>query len=92
MRRVSLVSVALVLVLAFAGAAFAQTLEEKVQEFTLDNGMHFIVVERHEAPVAFGAVAFKVGSIYERSGTTGISHLLEHMLFKGTETVGTKVV
>ncbi len=90
MRRVSLVSVALVLVLAIAGTAFAQTLEEKVQEFTLDNGMHFIVVERHEAPVAFGAVAFKVGSIYERSGTTGISHLLEHMLFKGTETVGTK--
>jgi len=90
MRRVSLVSVALVLVLAVAGTAFAQTLEEKVQEFTLDNGMHFIVVERHEAPVAFGAVAFKVGSIYERPGITGISHFLEHMLFKGTETVGTK--
>jgi len=90
MRRVSLVSVALVLVLAIAGTAFAQTLEEKVQEFELDNGMKFIVVERHEAPVAFGAVAFKVGSIYERPGITGISHLLEHMLFKGTETVGTK--
>ncbi len=90
MRRVSFVSIALALALVFAGTAAAQTLEEKVQEFTLDNGMKFIVVERHEAPVAFGAVAFNVGSIYERPGITGISHLLEHMLFKGTETVGTK--
>lgn len=70
--------------------AQAQTLEDKVQEFELDNGMKFLVVERHEAPVVFCAVAFKVGAIYERPGITGISHLLEHMLFKGTETVGTK--
>jgi len=69
--------------------AGAQTLEDKVQEFTLDNGMTFLVVERHNAPVFFGAIAFRVGSIYERPGITGISHLLEHMLFKGTGTVGT---
>ena len=68
----------------------AQTLEDKVKEFELDNGMKFLVVERHEAPVVFCAVAFKVGAIYEGPGTTGISHLLEHMLFKGTETIGTK--
>ncbi|MCD4690068.1 insulinase family protein [bacterium] len=82
--------VALSVCLALTTAVSAQTLEEKVQEFELDNGMKFLVVERHEAPVVFGAVAFKVGSIYERPGITGISHLLEHMLFKGTETVGTK--
>jgi len=68
----------------------AQTLEEKVEEFTLDNGMHFLVVERHEAPVVFCAIGFSVGSIYERPGITGISHLLEHMLFKGTKTLGTR--
>jgi hypothetical protein len=81
---------ALAILAAHAPAVMADTLEDKVTEFELDNGMKFIVVERHEAPVAFCAVAFKVGAIYERPGITGISHLLEHMLFKGTETVGTK--
>ncbi len=76
--------------LAFTVVAQAQTLEDKVKEFELDNGMKFLVVERHEAPVVFCAVAFRVGAIYERPGITGISHLLEHMLFKGTETIGTK--
>lgn len=70
-------------------AAYSQTLEEKVQEFTLDNGMKFLVIERHEAPVFFGAMAFKVGSVDERPGIYGVSHLLEHMLFKGTQSVGT---
>ena len=80
--------VAVVAVLAPV-AAFSQTLEEKVQEFTLENGMKFLVVERHEAPVFFGGIAFKVGSIDERPGIYGVSHLLEHMLFKGTQSVGT---
>ncbi len=68
----------------------AQTLEDRVTEFTLDNGMKFIVAERHMAPVFFGAIVFRVGSIDERDGITGISHLLEHMMFKGTRTVGTR--
>ena len=68
----------------------AQSLEDKVTEFTLDNGMKFIVAERHMAPVFFGAIIFRVGSINESEGTSGISHLLEHMMFKGTTSVGTK--
>ena len=80
----------LVLAVGLVSAATAGTLEDKVTEFELDNGMKFIVIERHEAPVAFCAIGFKVGAIYERPGITGISHLLEHMLFKGTETLGTK--
>ena len=67
-----------------------QTLEDKVTEFSLDNGMKFIVAERHMAPVVFTAIIFRVGSVDERDGITGISHLLEHMMFKGTRTVGTK--
>jgi predicted Zn-dependent peptidase len=67
----------------------SQTLEEKVKEFTLPNGMKFIVVERPVAPVVFGAIAFNVGSINEWDGMTGISHILEHMLFKGTKKIGT---
>jgi predicted Zn-dependent peptidase len=66
-----------------------QTLEDKVTEFTLRNGMKFIVVERHVAPVVFGAIVFKVGSVDEWDGVTGISHMLEHMMFKGTRTVST---
>jgi predicted Zn-dependent peptidase len=68
----------------------AQTLEEKVKQFDLKNGMKFLVVERHEAPVAFCGIAFNVGAANEWPNITGISHLLEHMMFKGTEMMGTK--
>jgi predicted Zn-dependent peptidase len=70
--------------------ASAQTLEEKVHGFELKNGMTFLVVERHEAPVAICAVAFNVGAANEGPNITGISHLIEHMMFKGTEMMGTK--
>ena len=58
--------------------------------FTLDNGMKFILLPRSEEPnnVATGWVA-KVGSVNERPGITGISHFFEHLMFKGTDTVGT---
>ncbi len=66
------------------------TLEEKVKAFDLKNGMKFLVVERHEAPVVFCAIVFNVGSANEYPNVTGISHLLEHMMFKGTKMMGTK--
>ncbi len=69
--------------------ASTQTLEEKVKEFELPNGMKFIVIERHVAPVFFGAIVYEVGAVNEWLGVTGISHLLEHMLFKGTTSIGT---
>ncbi len=78
------------LFLAVQGIAVAETLKEKVREFQLDNGMTFLVVERHEAPVAIMAVVFSVGSANERPNITGMSHLLEHMMFKGTEMMGTE--
>lgn len=78
-----------VLVIAQASAV-AQTLEEKVKEFDLKNGMKWLVVERHEAPVAFCAIGFNVGAANEWPNITGISHLCEHMMFKGTQTIGTK--
>lgn len=61
-----------------------------VKEKTLENGMKFIVLERHEAPVVSFHVYADVGSAQESYGITGISHLLEHMAFKGTKEVGTK--
>lgn len=56
-------------------------------ETRLDNGLHVIVKEDHRAPVAMHMVWYRVGAIDEHDGTTGIAHLLEHMMFKGTKTL-----
>jgi predicted Zn-dependent peptidase len=90
-KTVSRLCVLLLAALSLCGpaSAVAQTLEEKVQGFDLPNGMKFLVVERHEAPVAICAVVFDVGSANEGPNITGISHLIEHMMFKGTEMMGT---
>jgi zinc protease len=60
----------------------------KVSEYTLDNGMKVIVKQDHRAPVVVSQVWYKVGSSYEPKGLTGISHALEHMMFKGTANYG----
>lgn len=54
------------------------------QEFLLENGLKLIVREDHRAPVATVQVWYKVGSSYEAAHNTGVSHILEHMMFKGT--------
>ncbi len=59
-----------------------------VHEYQLDNGMKVFVKEDHRAPVVASMVWYKVGSSYENNGTTGVSHVLEHMMFKGTEKYG----
>lgn len=59
-----------------------------VFETTLDNGLTVLIQEVHTAPVAAFMVWYKVGSRNESAGITGISHLLEHMMFKGTPTYG----
>jgi len=64
--------------------------EKKVTEFTLANGLHFIVVERHEAPVVSFHTYVNAGSVDDPKGETGLAHMFEHMAFKGTETIGTK--
>lgn len=60
------------------------TAQPPTHEFHLSNGLKLIVREDHRAPVAVFQIWYKVGSSYEPSGLTGISHLLEHMMFKGT--------
>ena len=65
-------------------------IESQIKEHTLANGMKFIVLERHDAPVVSFHIYADVGSVNESYGITGISHLLEHMAFKGTKLVGTK--
>ena len=77
------------LVLAVQPAA-AQQARVPVQEVMLDNGMKLLLVERHESPSITGGWVAHVGSANERPGITGIAHLFEHMMFKGTTTIGTK--
>ncbi|MFZ1642690.1 MAG: pitrilysin family protein [Candidatus Contendobacter sp.] len=67
--------------LALAPTAFAAA---PVHQFTLANGLKMLVREDHRAPVVVSQIWYKVGSSYEPSGLTGISHLLEHLMFKGT--------
>ena len=59
--------------------------ETLVHEYLLENGLKLLVKEDHRAPVVVSQLWYKVGASYEASGITGISHLLEHMMFKGTE-------
>ena len=65
-------------------------LEEKVIDHTLKNGMKLLMVERHTSPTVSAWIRFRVGSVDERSDERGLAHMLEHMLFKGTTTLGTK--
>src|SRR5262245_6382146 len=61
-----------------------------VTEVTLGNGMRWLLFPRHDAPTVSAGWVAHVGSVNEREGITGISHLFEHMMFKGTRTIGTK--
>ena len=61
-----------------------------VIEKQLANGMRLLLVERHDEPTVAGGWVAHVGSANERPGITGIAHLFEHMMFKGTPTIGTK--
>jgi len=70
-------------------AATAMTLEAKVQEHLFDNGLKLLVVERPVAPVFSAYITLAVGAVNETSQTRGAAHLLEHMLFKGTKSLGT---
>jgi zinc protease len=61
-----------------------------VKEFNLDNGLKVLIVEDHKAPTATFQVWYRVGAVNENTGKTGLSHLLEHMMFKGTSKYGPK--
>jgi zinc protease len=73
------------LVLACLGLLVISTAQAEVSEYQLDNGLKLLVIEDHRAPVVISQVWYKVGSSYELNGITGVSHVLEHMMFKGTQ-------
>lgn len=69
-------------------SSMAVAASSQVHEYWLDNGMKLVVKEDHRAPVVVSQVWYKVGSSYETEGYTGLSHVLEHMMFKGTKQRG----
>lgn len=70
-----------------AGPIWAKGIDDQVTTFTLENGMDVVVIEDHRAPVVQQMVWYKVGSADEPAGVSGIAHFLEHLMFKGTETL-----
>ncbi|MGD1903389.1 MAG: M16 family metallopeptidase [Geitlerinemataceae cyanobacterium] len=74
---------------ARAADSYIQRTIDRVTDFTLDNGMKFIVLERHEAPTISFITYANVGGVDEPVGKTGIAHFLEHLAFKGTTRIGT---
>jgi predicted Zn-dependent peptidase len=78
----------LALAASLAGAQSLKDFEKRVTEFTLPNGMHFIILERHDAPVISFHSYVNAGAVDDPGGATGLAHMFEHMAFKGTQTIG----
>jgi predicted Zn-dependent peptidase len=68
---------------------YLDRVKSQVTEFKLENGMKFIVLERHQAPVVSFVTYADVGGVDEPVGKTGVAHFLEHLAFKGTSRIGT---
>lgn len=69
-------------------SANTKPFNEKVERITLKNGMRFLVVRRKDVPIFSANIRVKVGGLEELPGQSGLAHLLEHMAFKGTPTIG----
>lgn len=78
----------LILLLSFPAVPDAA----EVKEYALDNGLKVLIIEEHKAPVATFQVWYRAGSRDEPAGKSGLSHLLEHMMFKGTAKYGPSVL
>ncbi|MEJ2290983.1 MAG: pitrilysin family protein [Deinococcales bacterium] len=88
-RRHVLALLAWLTVALLLPATLAQDLASRVHTATLDNGLRILLVEQHAAPVVSFDLMFDVGGVDEPPGLGGIAHMVEHMAFKGTETIGT---
>jgi len=74
--------------LALASSQNLAEIEKKISDFTLGNGMHFIVIERSQAPVVSFHLLVNSGTANDPSGQTGMAHMFEHLFYKGTESFG----
>jgi predicted Zn-dependent peptidase len=78
------------MLLGLTAKAYSYDLEKSVREFTLKNGLKILMLERHLSPTVSLYIRHRAGAVDEISGRTGTAHILEHMMFKGTKTIGTK--
>lgn len=87
-RRLSVMAalVAGVMAVAVAAGGAARAAVFNPETFTLDNGLQVVVIPNHRAPVVSHMMWYKVGAADEQPGHSGIAHLLEHLMFKGTKT------
>ncbi len=88
MPRIAILLALAALVAPSEPALAAKPYAEQVVERTLDNGLKMLLLEDHKAPVTVVQVWYRVGSRNETPGVTGLSHMLEHMMFKGTKAHG----
>ena len=90
MRKLTCLLLSLMLSFSFVFAGFDfSSITDNISEFTLPNGLKFILLEDHSVPIATFMTYVNVGGSDERIGIWGISHFLEHMAFKGTSEIGT---
>ena len=87
-RLTAWVTIVVAVFLAFAGRA--SDLELKVQEYELGNGLQILILPRQKNPTFTIYMHYRVGSVNEVTGKTGIAHFIEHLMSKGTTTLGTK--
>ena len=87
--KLALASIAM-LASSMVSAQVVDAMAERVTEFTLDNGLHFIIIERHVAPVATFVTFVNVGGVDEPVNNSGVAHIFEHMAFKGSRNIGTR--
>jgi predicted Zn-dependent peptidase len=88
-RGVAALALALLVIAPVALSQDLAEFEKRLTKFTLDNGLTFLVLQRHEAPVVSFHTYADVGAVDEVKGITGMAHIFEHMAFKGTQTIGT---
>jgi predicted Zn-dependent peptidase len=68
----------------------AEELGQRIQRVTLKNGLRLLMLERHHSPTVSLYIRYRAGAVDEVDGKTGTAHLLEHMMFKGTKTIGSR--
>jgi predicted Zn-dependent peptidase len=78
------------LIIIMPSLGFSYDMGNRVLSYELKNGLKILMVERHLSPTVSFYIRYCVGAVDEIDGRTGTAHLLEHMLFKGTKTIGTK--
>jgi predicted Zn-dependent peptidase len=90
LRRAILLSALLLGSAAALGAQETPGEALPVQDFTLENGLRLLILPKTGAPTVSFVVQYPIGSVNERPGVTGIAHLLEHLFFKGTTSIGAR--